>query len=148
MLGDLMRGMAEMMGNVPGGFSQAERAMRDALDALNRNAPGQALRPQMDAMEQLRAGAREMMQQMMQQMGEGPGEGEAPESDPHMTQNRDPAGRPLNGLGGLDGRDVKIPEESDLQRSREILDELLRRAGERFRPNIERDYIDRLLKRF
>jgi uncharacterized protein (TIGR02302 family) len=148
MLGDIMRGMAEMMGNVPGGFSQAERAMRDALDALNRNAPGQALRPQMDAMEQLRAGAREMMQQMMQQMGEGPGEGEAPESDPHMTQNRDPAGRPLNGLGGLDGRDVKIPEESDLQRSREILDELLRRAGERFRPNIERDYIDRLLKRF
>jgi hypothetical protein len=65
-----------------------------------------------------------------------------------MTQNRDPAGRPLNGLDGLDGRDVKIPEESDLQRSREILDELLRRAGERFRPNIERDYIDRLLKRF
>ena len=76
------------------------------------------------------------------------GEGEAPESDPQMTQNRDPAGRPLNGLGGLDGRDVKIPEEADLQRSREILDELLRRAGERFRPNIERDYIDRLLKRF
>ena len=148
MLGNIMRGMAEMMGNMPGGFSQAERAMRDALDALNRNAPGQALRPQMDAMEQLRQGAREMMQQMMQQMGEGPGEGEAPESDPQMTQNRDPAGRPLNGLGGLDGRDVKIPEESDLQRSREILDELLRRAGERFRPNLERDYIDRLLKRF
>jgi hypothetical protein len=65
-----------------------------------------------------------------------------------MSQNRDPAGRPLNGLGGLDGRDVTLPEESDLQRSREILDELLRRAGERFRPNLERDYIDRLLKRF
>jgi hypothetical protein len=102
----------------------------------------------MEAMDQLRQGARQMMQQMMQQMGEGQGEGEASESDPQMTQNRDPAGRPLNGLGGLDGRDVKIPEESDLQRSREILDELLRRAGERFRPNIERDYIDRLLKRF
>ena len=148
MLGDIMRGFAEMMGNVPGGFGQAERAMRDAVDALGRNAPGQALRPQMEAMEQLRAGAREMMQQMMQQMGEGQGEGEAQESDPHMTQNRDPAGRPLNGLGGLDGRDVKIPEELDLQRSREILDELLRRAGERFRPTLERDYIDRLLKRF
>jgi uncharacterized protein (TIGR02302 family) len=150
MLGNIMRDFAEMMGNVPGGFSQAERAMRDAVDALGRNAPGQALRPQMDAMEQLRAGAREMMQQMMQQMGqgEGQGEGEAPESDPHMTQNRDPAGRPLNGLGGLDGRDIKLPEEVDLQRSREILDELLRRAGERFRPNLEREYIDRLLKRF
>ena len=93
---------------------------------------------------------RAQMEKAMQQMGEGSGEGEgeASESDPHMTQDRDPAGRPLNGLGGLDGRDVKIPEESDLQRSREILDELLRRAGERFRPDLERDYIDRLLKRF
>jgi len=148
MLGDIMRGMAEQMGDVPGSFSRAERAMRDAVDALGRNAPGQALRPQMEAMEQLRAGAREMMQQMMQQMGQGQGNGEAPEADPYMTQNRDPAGRPLNGLGGLDGRDVQIPEEADVQRSREILDELLRRAGERFRPAIEREYIDRLLKRF
>jgi len=30
----------------------------------------------------------------------------------------------------------------------EILDELRRRAGERFRPSIELDYIERLLKRF
>jgi hypothetical protein len=34
-----------------------------------------------------------------------------------------------------------------LYRLHEILDGLLRRAGERFRPTIERDYIDRLLKR-
>jgi len=32
--------------------------------------------------------------------------------------------------------------------SGEILDELRRRAGERSRPEIELDYIDRLLKRF
>lgn len=148
MLQNLMRSLAEGMGNVPGGFSEAERAMREALDALGRNAPGQAVRRQMEAMEQLRAGARDLMQQLAQQPGSGPGEGEADEADPHMTQNRDPAGRPLNGLGGLDGRDVNIPDESDLARSREILDELLRRAGERFRPNLEREYIDRLLKRF
>ena len=41
-----------------------------------------------------------------------------------------------------------MPQASDVQRSREILDELLRRAGERFRPSLERDYIERLLKRF
>jgi hypothetical protein len=35
-----------------------------------------------------------------------------------------------------------------MQRSREILDELYRRAGEFQRPAIERDYIKRLLKRF
>jgi len=35
-----------------------------------------------------------------------------------------------------------------LQKSRQILDELRRRAGERSRPVIELDYIERLLKRF
>jgi Domain of unknown function (DUF4175) len=35
-----------------------------------------------------------------------------------------------------------------LQKSRQILDELRRRAGERSRPAIELDYIDRLLRRF
>jgi hypothetical protein len=34
------------------------------------------------------------------------------------------------------------------RRAREILDELRRRAGERHRPVPERNYIDRLLKRF
>jgi uncharacterized protein (TIGR02302 family) len=147
-LENMMRSLAEMMGDVPGGFSRAERAMRDAAGALGRDAPSQALRPQMEAMEQLRSGARDLMQQLMQQMGEGQGQGDAPDGDSRMTQSRDPAGRTLNGLGGLDGRDVRIPEEAELQRSREILDELLRRAGERFRPELERNYIDRLLKRF
>jgi uncharacterized protein DUF4175 len=35
-----------------------------------------------------------------------------------------------------------------MQKAREILDELRRRAGERDRPQFERDYIDRLLQRF
>jgi hypothetical protein len=43
---------------------------------------------------------------------------------------------------------VEIPSESDVQRARRILDELRRRAGERNRPALERDYIDRLLKQF
>ena len=37
---------------------------------------------------------------------------------------------------------------AELQRAREIMDELRRRAGERQRPKFERDYIDRLLRRF
>ena len=40
------------------------------------------------------------------------------------------------------------PDQNILQKSRQILDELRRRAGERFRPSIELDYIERLLKRF
>jgi hypothetical protein len=36
----------------------------------------------------------------------------------------------------------------EMQRAREILQELRRRAGEIDRPQFERDYIDRLLRRF
>ena len=61
---------------------------------------------------------------------------------------RDPLGRPISNNGTYDRGDVKIPDENILQKSRRILDELRRRAGERTRPEIELDYIDRLLKRF
>jgi hypothetical protein len=41
-----------------------------------------------------------------------------------------------------------VPLELERQRSREILDELRRRAGEQQRPKEELDYIDRLLKTY
>jgi len=49
--------------------------------------------------------------------------------------------------GTYDQGDVKSPPEYLAEGTRD-LDELRRRAGERFRPEIELDYIDRLLKRF
>ncbi len=86
-----------------------------------------------------------MADSLMRQFGQAqrPGTG----SDP-TAQNRDPLGRGDNGSGMIDTGDVKIPEKADLQRAREILDELRRRAGELLRPRSERDYIDRLLQRF
>jgi RNA polymerase-interacting CarD/CdnL/TRCF family regulator len=51
-------------------------------------------------------------------------------------------------MGAIDDESVKIPDEADVQRAREILRELYRRSGDRSRPPIERDYIDRLLRRF
>jgi hypothetical protein len=43
---------------------------------------------------------------------------------------------------------VKVPDKTDIQRAREILEELQRRAAERGRPDAELEYIDRLLRRF
>ena len=54
----------------------------------------------------------------------------------------------LPGDQGLDTRDVKIPDESAVQRAQHILDELRRRSSQRFRPRFELDYINRLLQRF
>ncbi len=40
-----------------------------------------------------------------------------------------------------------VPHEIDMQRAREILQELRRRLGDQQRPQQELDYIERLLKR-
>jgi hypothetical protein len=60
----------------------------------------------------------------------------------------DPFGRTQGGNGRGMGGDVKVPSVTDLQRAREILQELRKRAAERGRPQQELDYIDRLLKQF
>ena len=61
---------------------------------------------------------------------------------------RDPLGR-LTGEGnsGADeGNDVRIPTKSEQERVREIEQELRKRDGQMFRPQPERDYIQRLLR--
>lgn len=60
---------------------------------------------------------------------------------------RDPLGRPLPGGPGDDGS-TRIPSQPELQRARQILDELRRRAGEADRPEMEREYLRRLLRQF
>lgn len=151
MLGEMMRQMGEGAGEIPQPFGRAERSMRDAAEALRQGMPGEAVGPQTDALDQLQQAMQSMLEQMQNQMaGEGEGEpqGRPDMNAPRQRVDRDPLGRPLSGTGNYDLGDVKIPDEGELQKSREILDELRRRAGDRARPAIERDYIDRLLKRF
>jgi uncharacterized protein (TIGR02302 family) len=152
-LGEMMRRMGEGMGDIPDSFGRAERAMRDAAGALQQRQPGNAIGPQTEALDQLQQAAREFSQQMQKRMGNGLGEpnGEqvgATDRTPRDRIERDPLGRPMSSEGTYDQGDVKIPDENILQKSRQILDELRRRAGERSRPIIELDYIERLLKRF
>ena len=168
MLGEMMRQLGEMGGQIPEGFGNAERSMNDAGQALGSGQPGQALGPQANALEQLQQGAGEMMQQMQQMMGQGQGPGQGQPGGPQMGQgqpgqpggpsmprqgdprNFDPLGRqpPSSGVAGEDTLGHELPKAGDLMRSREILEELRRRAGEAERPRLELDYIDRLLRRF
>lgn len=144
-LGELMRRYGEMMGDIPRSLGRAERSMRDATEALEQGMPGQAIDPQTQALGELQKGlqdmANAMMQQLQQQAGTQPGQ------DP-SGQGRDPLGRNENGLGAIDTTDVEIPEQSDVQRARALIEELRKRSSDRERPKLERDYIDRLLKRF
>jgi uncharacterized protein (TIGR02302 family) len=144
-LGDVMRRFGEMTGDIPYPLGRAEREMNDAVDALRGGQPGEAIGPQGRALEELQQAGRAMAETLMQQFGNQPGQGNG---EQQFTRGRDPLGRTEAGNGVIDTGDVAIPEEADLQRSREILDELHRRAGERQRPRVEQDYIDRLLRRF
>ena len=58
----------------------------------------------------------------------------------------DPLGRPLRGREFGDDFTVKVPGEIDVERVRRILEELRRRLADPNRPQIELDYIERLLK--
>jgi uncharacterized protein (TIGR02302 family) len=135
-------------GKGPGkAFGQADKFMGQAAGALDRDAPGQATGPQGEALDALQRAGRGLMQQMRRRSARGSGMGMQPRFNP-LRQRRDPLGRYMPTPGGIDSNNLKIPDQSTVERAQRILDELRKRAGQGFRPRIELDYIDRLLRRF
>src|SRR5436190_15323879 len=142
MLGRLQRGLREFGLNARGQFGSAGEAMERAERALREGDLEGGSQEEARALEQLRQGAREMAQQMLRQMpsryGLNDSQGEL-----------DPMGRPPQRTDGPDpGVGVKVPDQIDIQRAREILEELRRRLGEPTRQPLELEYLERLLKRF
>ncbi|MCZ4091649.1 TIGR02302 family protein [Sinorhizobium psoraleae] len=141
-LGELQKGL-EQLGIKPGkGFGQAQREMKGAADALGEGQGEQAVGNQGRALQALREGAQDMMNQMQAQgQGQGPGQGV-----PQYGQNgRDPLGRRQQNVGPDFGDQVKVPDEIDTQRAREILDAIRRKLGDSLSPEAERQYLERLL---
>lgn len=135
----------EGMGIEPGeGFGEAGEAMGGAEGALGQGDGERAVGEQGRALEALRRGAQDMMQQMMQAMqGDQGGSGEGGRQ---QNADRDPLGRPRATTGPDFGESVKVPDEIDVQRARQILDAIRRRLGNALSPEIERDYLERLLE--
>lgn len=144
-LEDLVRRFGSLVGKAPDQMGQADRAMRGAAEALQGGALPQAVEREGEALEALRQGGRAMAQQLLERFTASGAEG-AP--DPRRPgRGRDTQGRPTGNFGAST-EDIDIPDQIELRRAREILDELRRRAGERNRPAVEREYIDRLLPKF
>jgi uncharacterized protein (TIGR02302 family) len=130
-------------------LGRAGDAMGDATGQLGEGDADSAVDSQGRALDALRRGAQGMAQSMQQQMGQGPGPGTPGRmGQPRANQETDPLGRPLRGRDYGDDTTVKVPSEIDVQRARRILEELRRRFGEGFRPQLELEYIERLLKDF
>jgi len=136
-LGEAARQIGDAMGDIPQSLSGADRAMRNAAKALQRGTKGGAQGDQEDAAGKLDEAAKDLSDQLSQQGGDtelkGDGKGD-----------RDPLGRARFDAG----KNVHVPTDREMQRSREILDELRKRAGEHERPRPELDYLQRLLQQY
>ncbi|WP_425416838.1 TIGR02302 family protein [Oricola indica] len=138
---DGLRGMGINPGEE---FGEAGREMGEAGQALGEGEGEQAFSDQGQAMDALRRGADSMMQQMQQAMDGGTGA-----SEPGGSRNaldRDPLGRPQRSAGPDFGESVEIPDEIDIRRAREILEAIRRRLGNALSPQLEKEYLERLLE--
>jgi hypothetical protein len=115
------------------------RAEQSLGDGEGDNAVGHQGR----ALEALRKGAQDMMKQMQAMQGD---EGGSQEGGRQQNADRDPLGRPRATQGPDFGDSVKVPDEIDVQRAREILEAIRKRLGNALSPDIERSYLERLLE--
>ncbi len=137
-LGRIVEGLGQKGVTAPQNLGRAGNEMQNSQQGLKSNQLDDAEHAQKNVLEQLRQGAEALAKQLMAQSG----------MNGDKSGNEDPLGRQNGGMGPELGSSVKVPQESELQRAREILQELRKRAAERNRPQEELNYIDRLLKRF
>ena len=130
-------------------LGRAGDAMGEAEGALGEGNADSAVDAQGRAIESMRRGAQALAQALQQQgfaFGPGPG-GQPGRGQQRANQETDPLGRPMRHNGRDYGDEsVKVPGEIDVQRARRILEELRRRFADPMRPQLELDYIERLLK--
>jgi len=127
-------------------LGDADEAMGDASGKLGDGNADAAVDSQGRALDAMRKGAQSLAESMQQgDEGQGEGPGNRPGRQQSAGKSTDPLGRPLHGHD-IDDQTVKIPGEIDVQRVRRILEELRRRLADPARPQLELDYIERLLK--
>jgi uncharacterized protein (TIGR02302 family) len=144
-LGSLMRQFGNMTGDLPQGMGQAEQSMRQAVQNLNNNQFGDASNAQNQALSQLQQSMQSMQQMLQRQAGASRGPGQRDPMDPfgRVAPQQDSSGGNTTDTYG-----VKIPDQSEMERARQIFEELRTRRNDPARPRDERDYLDRLLKQF
>src|ERR1700694_1815407 len=147
---DGQQGQQGQDGDQPGdgedGLGEADSAMGDASGRLGEGNADGAVDSQGKALEALRKGAQSLAEAMQQGEGQGDGPGNQAGRQQGGANSNDPLGRPLHGGEFGDDYTVEIPGKLAVQRGRGILEELRRRLADPQRPQIELDYLERLLK--
>ncbi|KZL20131.1 hypothetical protein PsAD2_01618 [Pseudovibrio axinellae] len=122
-------------------LDSAGNSMEEAGEALGAQQADEAVSEQSQALESLRKGAQSLAEQLAGQNG---GRGQSA----NAPLNEDPLGRMRRVEGPEFGSQVKVPDEIEVQRARRILEELRRRLSDPERPQLELEYLERLMKRY
>ena len=120
-------------------LAEAGEAMRLSEENLQAGNIGEAGEAQKDAVQALRRAG-----QAIAESGRQSGEGE---DGDQQAENDDPLGRDNRG-GVSDESEADIDSRDNATRARELREELRRRSSEQDRERLEREYLERLLKRF
>ncbi|MGJ8611506.1 MAG: DUF4175 domain-containing protein [Octadecabacter sp.] len=133
-------------------LDRAEGAMDGAEDALRDGDLAEAIDRQAEALDALRDGLRNLGQalaenQTDQQQEEGQGTQTGNAEGRPEPERRDPLGREL-GNNGQFGTEESMLQDDINRRAEELLQELRDRSSEQDRPQLELDYLRRLLDRF
>ncbi|MEJ6404153.1 DUF4175 domain-containing protein [Yoonia sp. 2307UL14-13] len=157
----LRQQLNDLRGNIPSldgdaadiarrALGRAEGAMEGAEDALREGDLAEAIDQQAEAMDALRDGMRQLGQALADNQTDQPGQGEqqGDQAARPTPSQRDPLGREAGNTGQL-GTDQQMLGQQDInRRAEELLDEIRRRSAEQERPEVERDYLRRLLDQF
>jgi len=146
--------------NLPGSGTPGGQDARDALDRAGRAMDGAeqdlrendyagALDNQSEALEALRDGMRALAEELaQQQQNQQNGQQGQAFGGAQSENQRDPLGRDVTGTGRI-GTDENLLQGEDVyRRAQELLREIRRRSSEQERPEIELDYLKRLLDQF
>ena len=130
-------------------LDRAGRAMEDAETQLEQGDIAGALDSQSEALEAMREGMTELGRALAQdQSGQEPGQGQAEGNMAPDRPMQDPLGRQAGNSGSFGSDEGMGERQEESRRARELLDELRDRSAEQERPDIELDYLRRLLDQF
>ena len=133
-------------------LEQAEDAMDDAEDALRDGDLAEAIDRQAEAMDALREGMRNLGRALAENYADRPDEGQGGQqgdvTEQTQTEQRDPLGRQIGNTGQYGSDDNMLQGEDVYRHAEELLEELRRRSADQGRPEVELDYLKRLLDRF
>jgi uncharacterized protein (TIGR02302 family) len=154
-LNQLRNGLPGLSGdaadNAEQSLERAEGAMDGAEDALRNGDLAEAIDQQAEAMDALRDGLRNLGQALaenqMDELQEGQGTQTGNAEGRPEPERRDPLGRQMGNTGQFGSEESMVQDEID-RRAEELLQELRNRSADQERPQIELDYLRRLLERF